>query len=129
MINDGIANRSFAALFACFIAPAGVVSAEAEFKIKGNLARGKAIYEMHCASCHGVTGSGEGVCASTLSVKPRALTDSNYMATLSDQHMFTVIKEGGAAVGKSSTMTAWMDVLKSDQAIHDVAAYVRSLSK
>lgn len=100
-----------------------------EFEITGDITRGKIIYDMHCASCHGQTGEGEGVCASRMPVPPRALTDQDYMATLSDQHIFTVIKHGGAAVGRSPVMEAWGDILQTDQAVHDVAAYVRSLAE
>jgi len=108
---------------------ASAARAEEEFKITGDAAKGEAAYKMYCAACHGATGMGDGAAAVALNPKPRALTDKAYMDTLSDKHVFTVIKEGGAAVGKSAMMTAWGAVLKTDEAIHDVAAYVRSLAK
>ena len=104
------------------------VRAEEAFKISGDPAKGKALYTMHCVSCHGVTGAGDGGCASGLKSKPRALNEKAYMDTLTDEHLFHVIKNGGPSVGLSDVMTAFGDVLKSEQAIHDVAAYVRSLA-
>jgi mono/diheme cytochrome c family protein len=49
------------------------------------------------------------------------------MNALSNEHLFKVIKEGGAAVGKSPLMAPWGGALSDDQ-IRDVVAYVRSLA-
>jgi cytochrome c oxidase cbb3-type subunit 3 len=49
------------------------------------------------------------------------------MNALSDEHLFKVIKEGGPAVGKSPLMTPWGGTL-SDDDIHDVVAYIRSIA-
>lgn len=111
------------------ISMASALYAEEEFKITGDAAKGEAAYKMYCVACHGATGMGDGAAAVALNPKPRALTDKAYMDTLSDKHVFTVIKDGGAAVGKSAMMTAWGAVLKTDQAVHDVAAYVRTLAR
>ena len=35
---------------------------------------GKPTYEQHCAVCHGISGKGDGVSASVLTVKPADLT-------------------------------------------------------
>jgi mono/diheme cytochrome c family protein len=101
---------------------------EAEFKINGDAAKGAATFKLYCAACHGETGHGDGIAAAALTPKPRDLSEKAYMDTLSDQHIYTVIKDGGTAVGKSMFMTAWGAILKEDQAIHDVAAYVRTLA-
>ncbi len=115
-----------------FVAVAASVSlaahAEEEFKINGDVEKGAATFKTYCAVCHGETGHGDGVGAAALNPKPRNLSEKAYMDTLSDEHVFKVIKEGGASVGKSMFMTAWGPILKEDQAIHDVAAYVRSLA-
>jgi mono/diheme cytochrome c family protein len=50
------------------------------------------------------------------------------MGKLSDEHLFRVIKEGGAAVGKSPLMAPWGGTL-GDPQIHDLVAFVRSLSR
>jgi mono/diheme cytochrome c family protein len=49
------------------------------------------------------------------------------MNALSNEHLFRVIKEGGAAVGKSPAMAPWGGAL-SDAQIRDVVAFVRSLA-
>lgn len=109
---------------------AAMVRAEEAFKINGDPVKGAESYKMYCALCHGETGAGDGPGAAPLPPpKPRALNDKAYMETLSDAHIFKVIKEGGASVGKSMFMTAWGGILKTDEAVHDVAAYVRSLAK
>jgi mono/diheme cytochrome c family protein len=50
------------------------------------------------------------------------------MKALTDDHLFKVIKDGGAAVGKSPLMAPWGGQLK-DPEIWDVVAYIRSLAK
>jgi mono/diheme cytochrome c family protein len=117
------------AMMAMVAGLAATVQAEEEFKITGDAAKGEAPFKMYCALCHGETGAGDGIGAAALNPKPRALNDKAYMDTLSDQHIYTVIKDGGVAVGKSMFMAAFGAILKEDQAIHDVAAYVRSLAK
>lgn len=107
-----------------------VSRAEGEFKITGDAAKGEAHFKLYCVVCHGETGHGDGVGAAALPPpKPRNLSEKAYMDTLTDEHVFKVIKEGGASVGKSMFMTAWGAILKTDEAIHDVAAYVRTLAK
>ncbi|MGA1193751.1 MAG: c-type cytochrome [Kiritimatiellia bacterium] len=103
--------------------------AEEEFKITGDPAKGEAAYKMYCVVCHGAAGAGDGVGAAALNPKPRALNDKDYMEGLTDAHIFKVIKEGGPSVGLSPMMTAWGAVLKTDEAVHDVAAYVKTLSQ
>lgn len=121
--------KLYALMFAGLVFLSSPLRAEVEFKITGDPAKGEAAYKMYCALCHGATGAGDGIGAAALNPKPRALNDKAYMDTLTDEHIFKVIKEGGASVGKSHLMTAWGAVLKTDEAIHDVSAYVRSLAK
>ena len=100
-----------------------------EFTIKGDAAKGAESYKMYCLPCHGEKGKGDGVAAAALNPKPRDFTDKALMATIPDKQVFTAIKDGGAAVGKSPLMIAWGAILVEDQKIHDVAAYVRSLAQ
>lgn len=99
------------------------------FKISGDAAKGQATYKLYCVACHGESGKGDGLAAAALNPKPRDFTDKERMAGIPDWEIFKVIKEGGASVGLSPLMTPWGALLKEDQAIHDVAAYVRSLSQ
>ena len=91
----------------------------------GDSAKGKESYNQICAMCHGETGKGDGVAAASLDPKPRDLSSGEYVSTLTDEHIFKVIKEGGESVGKSNLMPAWGAVL-SDDKIWDVVAYLRA---
>lgn len=92
---------------------------------KGNAAEGKTQYENICAACHGPSGKGDGVAAAALDPKPRDLSDAAYVSTLSNEHLYKVINEGGPAVGLSPMMAAWGGVL-SEQQIWDVIAYIHT---
>ena len=91
----------------------------------GDSAKGKESYNQICAMCHGETGKGDGVASASLDPKPRDLSSGEYVSTLTDEHIFKVIKEGGESVGKSNLMPAWGAVL-SDDKIWDVVAYLRT---
>lgn len=95
---------------------------------KGDPARGAPLYATYCASCHGLSGDGDGPVAANLEPKPAAHSDAAYMDTLSDEHLVLVITKGGPAVGKSPMMAGWAGTLDAGQ-IADVAAYVRTLSQ
>jgi mono/diheme cytochrome c family protein len=91
-------------------------------------ARGAAHYKLLCATCHGEDGCSPGPGAAGLNPQPAKHCDGNYMNPLSDEHLFKVIKEGGASVGKSPLMAPWGGTLTDDQ-IRDVVAFVRTLAK
>jgi mono/diheme cytochrome c family protein len=91
---------------------------------KGDAAKGKETFQTTCAACHGPEGKGDGVAAAALDPKPRNLSDAAYVSTLSDEHLYKVISEGGASVGLSPMMAAWGGTL-SEQDIWNVIAYIR----
>lgn len=93
-----------------------------------DVAKGKAMYEQYCGSCHGSGGKGDGPAAASLNPKPRDLSDKAYARSLKDEYLFEAIKNGGPAVKKSPMMPAMGTTLKDDQ-IKDVVAYLRSLAK
>lgn len=126
--------RRMMAVVVLAVVAAGSVQAQGftpdpDFKITGDAAKGGAAYQMYCVLCHGPTGAGDGPGAAALNPKPRALNNKDEMAKITDHEIFTAIKMGGAAVGKSPLMVAWGAILGDDQKVHDVAAYVRSLAK
>lgn len=92
----------------------------------GNVEAGKQLYQMRCAPCHGPDGKANTPTAQALNPKPRDHTDGSYMNKLSNEHLYQVIKRGGAAVGKSPIMPPQPDL--SDQQIRDLIAFVRSLA-
>lgn len=97
--------------------PGGMAMADA--------AKGGESFGVLCASCHGAGGAGDGAAAVALDPKPRNLADAGYVSTLSDDHLFEVISEGGASVDKSPLMPAWKGAL-STQGVRDVIAHIRA---
>ena len=90
-------------------------------------AKGDSLYQTYCASCHGARGAADGPVGQTLDPKPTRHDDGATMNALTNDYLFKVIQEGGAAVGKSPLMAPWGGSL-SDEQIWDVIAFVRSLA-
>ncbi len=89
----------------------------------GNMS-GAGNFMSYCMPCHGTEGKGDGMLAESLDVKPRNLSDPEFLTSKSDEHLFKVIREGGAAVGLTENMTPFMDQL-SDEEIGNIVAYLR----
>jgi len=102
---------------------AGSALADAKFELKGDAAKGEASFKTLCISCHGEKGDGNGPAGAALQPKPTNFTDPANADRLKDEYVYNVVKNGGAANGRSPLMVAWSGVLKDD-AIRDVAAYV-----
>ena len=96
---------------------------EVERFTDGDAARGATLYQRYCRGCHGEDGRGG---AHTFMPHIQNLTRKDYIEFLPDGFLFTVITEGGAAVGKSGYMPAWRGTL-SEQDIKDVIAFIRTL--
>ena len=92
----------------------------------GHVEAGATLYRERCSLCHGADGKATTPMAQTLTPKPRNHTDGAYMNRLSDEHIATVIKNGGAAVGKSPLMPPQPDL--SPQQLADLVAFVRTLA-
>lgn len=95
---------------------------EPAFELKGDAAKGESTYKNMCGSCHGEKGDGNGPAAAALTPKPSNFTDPA-AKHLTDEWIYKMVKNGGAANGKSPLMVAWDGALK-DQGVRDVAAYV-----
>jgi mono/diheme cytochrome c family protein len=91
----------------------------------GNTSKGREMFVRYCSGCHGEDGRGE---AKTFRPNVGNLAVKQLMDELSDEYLFTVIKKGGAAVGKNAAMPAWSAQLGDDD-IRDVVAFVRTLSR
>lgn len=85
------------------------------------LEQGQAIYERHCADCHGPEGRGDGKQAISLSPRPGNLVSAQTSAK-SDQELLRVIGNGRPR----TAMTGWNERL-SDEEQRAVLAYIRSL--
>lgn len=91
-----------------------------------DLAAGQQLYQQRCSPCHGPDGKGQTPTAQALTPKPRDHTDGAYMNALSNEHLLKVIKQGGAAVGKSPLMPPQADL--NDQQLQELVTFIRSLA-
>jgi mono/diheme cytochrome c family protein len=90
-----------------------------------NISKGNDLYQKTCSPCHGTSGKGDGPAAIALNPKPRDHSNGTYMDTLTNRHIYNVIKNGGAQYGYP-TMPA-QPQLTDDQVV-TIIAKVRSLS-
>ena len=89
------------------------------------LEKGRAIYQVNCVPCHGVSGKGDGPGAGVLKPPPRDHTDYAYMSTLTDKNIADVIKMGGAIKGRP-LMPSHPQIGGAD--MDALVAYIRTLS-
>lgn len=88
----------------------------------------KARFSDLCATCHGEHGRGDGPSVEIYNIHPRNFTDCATMRKLADETLFKAIHDGGAAVGISSAMPRWREML-SDQQIKELIVYIRGFCK
>jgi mono/diheme cytochrome c family protein len=88
---------------------------------------GRAIFEAHCAVCHGTTGKGDGPGARVIRQKMADFSAAAAMRLVSDRFLFDIIKKGSSQFGRSNAMPAWGMKL-SDEEIRAVVAHIRSLA-
>jgi len=87
-----------------------------------SFARGGEIYALHCATCHGDGGMGDGPGGVSLDPAPAPIAHSGQM--LGDAYMFWRINEGGILF--DTGMIPYRDIL-DERARWDVINYVRAL--
>lgn len=97
----------------------------AQPSLAADAAAGEAKFKQMCATCHGPSGHGDGPASASLNPQPRNLSDSEWQASVDDEHIRTVITKGGPAVGLSPMMTAFGHL--SDEDVDNLVAYIRSL--
>jgi hypothetical protein len=95
-------------------------------------AKGKKLFKVHCETCHGTGGKGDGVQAKVLGETGPAvvdLTDAS-MKDVGDDYIFWHIVVGPEASKQmGSGMTAFKEILKDEADIWQIVAHVRTLSK
>jgi mono/diheme cytochrome c family protein len=69
---------------------------------KGDLKQGESVYKEICFSCHGEAGDGKGPSWLNSMPRPQVFIDRHYMARLTDQYMFEVVKYGKLSVLKKA---------------------------
>lgn len=101
-------------------AVAGAVSPEAK-------AEAAQIFQSRCFACHGATGAGDGPASKGLTPQPRNFHDPAWQAGVTDQHIETIIKFGGAAVGKSPAMPPNPDLTSKADVVAALRQHIRDL--
>lgn len=122
LVSRSVISLVIFAVFYLIPAPTAARTPSADAKA------GLEVHKKNCARCHGEHGKGDGPAAKLLKTKPTDWSDKARMSSLSDQDLFKVISKGGESAGKSKLMPAFGGKL-SDQDIHNVIAFIRSLSK
>ena len=84
--------------------------------------KGRALYDTHCASCHGVGGKGDGAAGAGLNPPPADFTDAFHARFYSDAGRVQIVRAGS----DGTAMVGFQSVL-GDQGVLDVYAFVRSL--
>lgn len=74
------------------------------------------IYQSRCAACHGDSGHGDGPAAQAMEPRPRDFRDLAFQRANDDAALRTVIRQGGAARGRSTNMPAHPDLSDADVA-------------
>jgi mono/diheme cytochrome c family protein len=87
---------------------------------------GQKIFQTRCFVCHGRDGRGSGPASQGLSQKPQDLTDPSWQRSVTDDQIRTVIRAGGAIVGKSGAMPPNPDLTNDD--LNSLVDYVRHLA-
>jgi mono/diheme cytochrome c family protein len=88
--------------------------------------QGHALYDAHCAVCHGPSGKGNGPGARVIRQPMQDFSDPAAMRAADDRFLVEIIKKGGSQFGRSNAMPAWSMKL-SDEEIRAIVAYIRSL--
>ena len=94
------------------------------------IARGKEIYAVRCAVCHGDQGDGKGPAGAVLPLKPPDLREKAAIAEMRDNYWFWRVSEGGQVEpfkSKGSAMPPW----KGELSVQDrwaVIAYMHTFS-
>lgn len=86
--------------------------------------RGEVVFKTNCILCHGLGADGKGRAAKLYNPPPADLTHSDK----NDEYKESIIRLGGAAMGRSEFMPVWGEQL-SDQEIKDLVAYLATVVK
>ena len=82
-----------------------------------------------CSTCHGLQGLGDGAAAAGYKPKPRSFADQTWQASVTDEHIKTVITLGGASVGKSPLMVPNPQLKSKPQVLQALVEIVRAFGK
>ena len=117
--------RVLAAAAAMTLGAATASHADAEAAKK----EAQSIFELRCTPCHGPKGAGDGPGSAGLTPKPRNFTDAEWQKSVNDNHIETIIKFGGMAVGKSPAMPPNPDLMAKPEVVSALRQVVRGFKK
>jgi len=99
-----------------------------------DLAAGKLLFETNCASCHGLTGKGDGPVGAVLTPRPRDFAKAEFKFDTdadgeagTDADLQNLVKNGAMAYGGSPLM-APLPHLSGDD-VTKIIVYIRSLKE
>jgi len=84
---------------------------------------GEGLYAFDCASCHGMTGGGDGALAAGLSVRPPALRDLAITGRFSDAELALLVRRG-----RPGTPMPAFDRMLDSASVDRIVAFVRTLT-
>jgi mono/diheme cytochrome c family protein len=84
------------------------------------------IFVGRCVTCHGENGQGDGPGSAALDPKPAKFGDPAWQASVTDEHIESIIKFGGSAVGKSPTMPPNPDLQGKPEVVTALRMKVRA---
>jgi mono/diheme cytochrome c family protein len=87
------------------------------------------IFSTRCSVCHGSMGAGDGPASKGLSPQPRNFQDKSWQASVSNEYITKIIREGGTSVGKSATMPANSDLLDKGGVVAALTGEVRRFGR
>ncbi|WP_295674129.1 cytochrome c [uncultured Mucilaginibacter sp.] len=87
-----------------------------------SLASGKSLWNLHCVSCHGKKGLGDGSKAAQLKTSPQDMTEAKFQAQ-SDGSLYYKIAEG------RDDMPSFKKKIPEAEDIWNLVNYVRALKK
>lgn len=89
----------------------------------------RSYFKQKCVVCHGDHGAGDGAGAAALNPKPRAFSQAEWQASVTDEQIGKTIVLGGAAVGKDAAMPANPDLAAKKEVVAELVKIVRAFKK
>lgn len=91
------------------------------------LQKGRALYQKHCATCHGDKGKGDGAAAPFNAEKPPSLADPKLLLSLTDGEILWKITTGRKEEGEV-LMPAMAEKIPAEEDRWKVVSFVRTLA-
>lgn len=85
------------------------------------------IFRDRCAVCHGASGAGDGPAGAALNPRPRSFADAAWQTATTDEAIERIIREGGAAVGKSVAMPSNADLVGKPAVVTALRQRIRGM--